>query len=83
MVNFCCVTDKTYRPCSVARYMQKLAFSGVNSPFFLLFWPVGQKQTVMRVYIGGVGRIVVDESHKINSVDEPNSGYVVHPNRKG
>jgi len=37
----------------------------------------------MRVYIGGVGRIVADESPKISSVDEPNSGYVVYPHRKG
>lgn len=55
----------------------------MNSSASLLFWPVGQKQTVMRVYIGRAGRLVADESPKMNSVDEPNSDYIVHPHRKG
>lgn len=54
----------------------------MNSSVSSLFWPVGQKQTVMRVHVGRVGRIVADESSKMNSVDEPDSGYIFHPHRK-
>jgi hypothetical protein len=61
----------------------KTGVCSVNCSVSLLFCPVGQIQTVMRVYIGRVGRVVADESPKMNSVDEPNSGYIVHPHRKG